>query len=210
MIINPHPQGSNGWLAHRLGKATASHFHEIMTFSHRKAAKSNYRYRLTAERLMGEEILTESYVNDAMEYGNAQEPEARVRYELIYDTPVQEVGFCEPFPDAQYGASPDGLIGEDGGIEIKCSPSLATHLQRVGENSIPSAYLSQIYGGLFVTGRQWWDFVAYYPEVAFKHNLWVKRVHADDPDYIDWKTKFKPILEQFLEETGEFIKDMVN
>jgi hypothetical protein len=94
--------------------------------------------------------------------GIEMESEARGLYSLLSGQEVVQVGLCLSEGKAGYGASPDGLIGEDGGVEIKC-PLVSTHVSYLLANKLPSDYFQQVQGGLLVTGRKWWDFVSYYP-----------------------------------------------
>ena len=115
--------------------------------------------------MAGEKIIgtkEESYQNEAMKRGVELEPEARLCYELMTGNTVKQVGLC--MSDFGYACSPDGLVGEDGGIEIKC-PTLATHTCYLFHNELPSEYFQQVQGNLLVTGRKWWDFVSYYPNM---------------------------------------------
>ena len=154
-------QGSPEWLALRVGLPTASCFDKIITTKGvpSKSAKK-YIYQLAGERMLG--FSPEGYQNDAMIRGNELEPEARAAYEFITERKVKEVGFCFKDDRKLYGASPDGVIGEDGGLEIKC-PTLAVAIEYLDKGKLPTAYVQQVQGTLLVTGRLWWDFLSYYP-----------------------------------------------
>lgn len=157
-------QRSNEWYQARLGKATGSKFHDVCSFtrSGESASRRNYRYQLIAERLTG--VVQPTYTSSAMQWGIDNEPVARLAYEMKTGYTVQEAGFLvsEILPDA--GISPDGLIGQDGGVEIKC-PEIATHIETLTKNRIPEQYIEQIDGAMWVTGRKWWDFVSYDPRL---------------------------------------------
>jgi hypothetical protein len=200
VIVFDHEQGSKEWLDSRLGKATASCFNQIMTTKQLKRSKSDYVYLLAAEKLTGEEQ-TEQFSNAHTERGNYFENEAIPHYEFVSDLSVESVGFCQPHKKSAYGCSPDGLIGSDGGIEIK-SPALKKHLQYLKEAKVPDEYLHQVYGCLFVTGRDWWDFMSYHKDCKEL----IVRVTSDDDGYKKWAKAFDPILSDFLQERDEVIK----
>ncbi len=166
-------QGSDEWVNVKLGKISASHFSEVLN---KGSGRKTYMYRLLGERLSGESY--EAYSNKTMERGIEVESEARVHYEALYG-PVQQVGFIEQ--NDFVGCSPDGLVGDDGMIEIKC-PFPSTHARYIIENKLPATYKSQVQGQLMVTERQWCDFVSFDPRVK-SHPFWCIRVYRDE-DYI--------------------------
>jgi len=179
MIILDMEQGSDEWLAARLGKPSASNFSKLIT-TKGDPSKSAGKYitDLVAERLSGE--VTSFYTNDHMARGTLLEPEARSAYEFITDSEVLEVGFIV-HKSFEYGCSPDGLIGTDGGVEIKC-PAAATMVGYYEKPaSLVTAYYQQIQGCIWLTGRAWWDAFAYHPTMA-KHVL--VRVERND-EFID-------------------------
>jgi len=152
-------QGSAEWLSHRLGVPSASQFSKIVTGKGGKSTQVEaYINQLVAEELTGETTFV--YVNEHMKRGTELEPDARELYEALTGQTVQEVGFCL-HDTVNAGCSPDGLVGEDGGLEIKC-PAPATHVEWVKAGVVPSKHLQQIMGCLWVTGRQWWDFMSYH------------------------------------------------
>ena len=114
-------------------------------------------HQLAGERVTGRP--EETYKNGAMLRGTEMEAEARAFYEITSKCTIKQVGFCLA---AGYGASPDGLIEEDGTLEIKC-PMLATHVSYLIDGRMPTEYFQQVQGGLLVTGRKWCDFISYYP-----------------------------------------------
>jgi len=159
-IITGLDQGSEAWMALRAGLPTASKFSEIVTGKGEPSkSRQKYMYQLAGERVAGEK--ESSFQSSAMQTGIAREAEARQLFEMINDVSVEEVGLCLE-DDGRWGCSPDGLIGEDGGIEIK-SPSLAVHVEYLLSNKIPSVYYQQVQGSMFVTGRKYWWFMSYYP-----------------------------------------------
>ena len=155
------PQGSEAWLLLRRGKPTASEFHNLVTpeFKIRTGqTPQSYIYAKAAEMFCG--ITQEDQANSwAMQQGTMLESEAIPYYELVHDVKVRRVGFVTT-DNCRIGCSPDGLIGEDGGIEIK-SPQPPKHVQNLMEGIVPKEYLPQIHGSMFVTGRPWWIFMSY-------------------------------------------------
>ena len=153
-------QGSEEWHALRCGVPTASNFDKIVTPQGAASKqRDKYLWRLAGEGITGSQ--ENGYKSAAMEGGKDREEEARETYELITDTGVDQVGFCMPEAGLRCGASPDGLVGKDGEIEIKC-PLIATHVSYLIKNTLPSEYIPQVQGQLFVTGRKWCDFIGYY------------------------------------------------
>ncbi len=171
-------QGSEEWHEARLGRATASRFKDIMTSirSGESAAVKNYRSELTAERLTGQR--EETFTSSPMAWGTETEPVARLRYELTTGNDVEECGFFA-HPDIMAGASPDGLIGEDGIIEIKC-PNTATHIETLRKRAIPSQYYWQVMGQLWMTDRKWCDFVSFDPRMPENAQFFTVRIERDE------------------------------
>jgi len=172
-------QGSDAWLAIRLGKVTASRVADVVakTKSGWGASRANYMAQLIAERLTG--TPAESFTNAAMAWGNEKEPDARRAYEWQTDCSVVEIGFV-PHPSiAMSGASPDGLIGDDGLVEIKC-PNTATHIDTLLGQRVPEKYVTQMQWQMACTGRKWCDFVSFDPRLPEEMSLFVRRVERDD------------------------------
>lgn len=172
-------QGSPEWFAERLGKVTASRVADVVarTKSGWGASRANYMAQLVAERLTG--VVQESYTNAAMQHGIETEPEARSAYEFWRDAAVVEAGFI-PHPSiGMTGASPDGFVGDDGLVEIKC-PNTATHIDTLLGQAVPSKYVTQMQWQIACTGRAWCDFVSYDPRLPEAMRLFVRRVERDD------------------------------
>lgn len=163
MIALDLEQGTAEWAAARCGIPTASDFDKIVTASGEPSKqRTKYLYQLAGERLLGKK--EESYQNGAMLRGMELEAEARSLYELTYDVSIEQVGLCYKDESKLYACSPDGLIGKDGGIEIKC-PNLTTHIGYLVTEELPAEYFQQVQGNLLVTGRKWWAFMSYYPGI---------------------------------------------
>lgn len=171
-------QGSPEWFIARCGVASASRFAAIMAKikTGEAAERRNYRTDLVVERLTGKSL--EGFTTAAMKQGTEREPFARMAYEARTGIIVQEVGFCR-LEDLDAGASPDGLIDEDGGLEIKC-PERTAHLRYLQQEAEPPEYTWQIQGGMWVTGRKWWDFVSYNPDFPEHLQLLVRRIERND------------------------------
>ncbi len=172
-------QGSDEWKQLRLGKVTASRVADVVakTKSGYSTSRANYAAQLIAERLTG--TPAESYTNAAMQHGTETEPDARAAYEFYQGVTVQEIAFV-PHPQIdQAGCSPDGLIGDDGLVEIKC-PNTATHLDTLLGQAVPGKYDTQIQFQLACTGRSYCDFVSYDPRMPENMRLFIKRVMRDD------------------------------
>jgi hypothetical protein len=162
MRVNNHEQGSQEWLESRLGRPTASNFSKLLTPTGKPSSSADaYINELIAQKITGE--LPEFYINDAMARGNELEPAAKTLYELTNDVEVVEVGLCL-HDTLECGASPDGLVGDDGGIEIK-SPLPHTHVSYLRDSKLPNKYIPQVQGCLWITGREWWDFMSYHPSM---------------------------------------------
>lgn len=172
-------QGSAEWLQARLGRVTASRVADVMakTKTGPSASRTNYFAQLLCERLTGNP--TECFVNDAMRWGVEREPEARAAYSFRHDVDVTEIAFVNHPTIAMAGASPDGLIGSDGLLEIKC-PNTATHLDTLASGSIPGKYQIQMTWQLACCQRDWCDFVSWEPRLPEHLRMFVKRFHRDE------------------------------
>ncbi|MFP5078262.1 lambda exonuclease family protein [Rhizobium sp. YIM 134829] len=172
-------QGSPEWHALRCGKVTASRVADVVarTKSGWGASRSNYAAELIAERLTG--VAAEGFTNAAMQWGTDQEPNARLAYEFMQNVTVEQIAFVVHPRIGDSGASPDGLVGEDGLVEIKC-PNTATHIDTLIKQDIPAKYITQMMWQMACTGRQWCDFVSYDPRLPESMQLFVKRVTRDD------------------------------
>ncbi len=188
-------QGSPEWLALRVGKVTASRVADVIakTKTGWGASRANYMAELIAERLTGDPA--EKYTNAAMVWGSEKEPDARAAYEFFRDAQVVEVAFIDHPIIGMTGASPDGLVGTHGLVEIKC-PNTATHLDTLLSRSIPGKYVTQMLWQMACTGRQWCDFVSYDPRLPETMSLFVKRVERDDKEIADLEKKVAEFLEE--------------
>lgn len=177
MIVLDMEQGTEEWLAARLGIPTASNFKKLFTATGKPSTSAEtYFYELLAERLTGKP--SNEYTNEWMVRGTELEPEARSTYEFIHDVQVQQIGFVYLDDRRHVGCSPDGLIGDEGLIEIK-APKASTHVKYLLDGKVPSDYVPQVQGQLWITGRKFCDFVSYHPDC----DPFIVRVDRDD-DYI--------------------------
>lgn len=198
-IINVE-QGTEEWDAARCGVISASNFSKVLAGG-KGLTRRAYMVQLVAERLSGNP--TPSFSNAAMEWGTETEPQARAAYELNQEVEVKHVGFYK-FDD-WVGCSPDGEVGDDGLVEIKC-PNTVTQVDTFLKGEFPATHNNQVQGQLLVTDRQWCDFVSFDPRITGKAQYFIKRVQRDD-NYINnvlWPgiEKFKAELKQLLEQLG--------
>jgi putative phage-type endonuclease len=178
-MIEMMDQGTEEWFTIRIGKVTASRVADVIakTKTGYSASRDNYMAQLICERLTG--LKGESFTNAAMQHGTETEPLARAAYEALKDVLVDEVGFV-PHPTIQMaGASPDGLVGEDGLLEIKC-PNTATHIETLISKVVPGKYNTQMQFQMACTGRQWCDFVSFDNRLPEMFQLFVTRVPRDE------------------------------
>jgi len=159
MIHHNIEQNTEIWMDLRKGKFTASSFKDLFMVK-TTAGYRNAMYKVVFEKLTGEQ--PESFSNDYMQRGHELEPLAREFYEQETFNEVLDPGFFEL--NEWVGASPDGLIGDDGLIEIKC-PAYGTMIQYLIDKELPAQYKWQVYGQMWVTGRKWCHFMAYHPNL---------------------------------------------
>lgn len=193
-------QGSLEWSRLHWGRPTASQFHRFMKsdFTMRAAdTVSTYLYERLAEKLMNHAL--PGFTSFATEQGTIREEQARPFYALEYDVDVQTVGFVET-EDGRCGCSPDGLIGDNEGIEIKC-PQPQTHVGYLDKGKVPPDYVQQVHGSLYVTGRKRWHFFSYCPAIG-KH----LRVIVDRDEEI--MAKIATCLTEFYERFDATLKKL--
>ena len=196
-------QRTEDWFAARLGKVTASRVADILakTKSGYSASRDNYMAQLICERLTNTQA--ESFTNAAMQWGTEQEPFARAAYEVAKGVLVEEEGFVPHPVITMAGASPDGLIGDDGLVEIKC-PNTATHIETLLNQAVPAKYITQMQFQMACTGRKWCDFVSFDPRMPEKTRLFIKRVERDNGFIAEME---KEII-KFLSELGRKVEQL--
>jgi putative phage-type endonuclease len=177
-VIN-HPQGSAEWLQARVGLVTASRVSDIVAktkASGYSSSRANYLGELVAERLTGVSAASD-FINDDMRRGVELEPDARFEYEAMFGKVVQTVGLVL-HPTLRAGASPDGLVDDEGLIEIKC-PRTHVHIECLETRKPPAKYLPQMAWQCICTGRAWCDFVSYDPKMPERLRLFAARYIPD-------------------------------
>lgn len=195
-IVKDIEQGSQKWIKLRLGKITASNFNKVITRGGEYSKQSDdLALKLASEIYLN--YVDESYSNVHMKRGTELEPDARMAYRQEELENVEEVAFidCD-----NYGYSPDGLVGEDGLLEIKC-PTALVHFGYILDDKIPDAYYQQCQGGLMVSERKWIDFVSYHPDVDENKRLFIKRCYRDE-EYIE---KLKINIDKTIEKRNEIL-----
>jgi hypothetical protein len=183
------PQGSTEWALARAGVVTASDADALVSpkWEVRKGqGVRTYLHEKLAGRVMGWE--GDGGGTHAMDQGRVMETMARPWYSFQFGVDIKEVGFCLS-DDGKIGCSPDGLIGEDSGIEIKC-PTSPKHLQHLLGQKVPDEYLAQVHFSMYVTGRPSWVFVSYNPHLP---PLVVKAVRSPEAD-----AAFDAALKEFI------------
>lgn len=186
-------QGTSAWLAERMGKVTASRLSDMMakTKTGWGASRANYAAQLVAERLTG--TPAETFSNAAMKWGTETEPQARAAYEFYSGLSVAEVGFISHPTISQSGASPDGLVGDLGLVEIKC-PQTATHIETLLGSIVPGKYNLQMQWQMACTNRAFCDWVSFDPRMPESMRLFTKRVDRDTPLIAELETEVKAFL----------------
>lgn len=174
-------QGSVEWHLARCGKVTASRIADLMstTKSGWGASRGNYMAELIAERLTS--VPADSFSNAAMKWGVETEPMARAAYQFYADLDVAETGFVPHPAIAESGASPDGLVGEDGLVELKC-PNTATHIETLLGATVPGKYMLQMQWQMACTDRKWCDFASFDPRMPENMRLFVRRLQRNDSE----------------------------
>ncbi len=189
MLVYTSPQGSPEWHAARAGCITGSMFataRERLKSGPNKgqpsSAARDYAFRLAVERISGQP-LDEGFETWQMRRGHELEPEARAAHQLHAGVIVEPCGFVTT-DDGLFGASADGFVGHDGGAEYKCLVSPERLRETLITNNV-SDYMDQVQGGMWITGRTWWDFCIYCPALASIGRALIRwRVLRDD-DYIE-------------------------
>jgi putative phage-type endonuclease len=189
-------QRTDDWYAARLGKVTASSLYKVLakTKTGYGADRGNYMTQLVLERVTSSKA--DSYTNAAMQWGIDQEPFARAAYEAATGVMVDEVGFV-PHPTIEAaGASPDGLVGDDGMVEIKCPDSKTALECWLSDSPVEGKYFAQMQWQMRCADRAWCDYVVFDPRMPVKAQLFVTRVTRDD----EWLATTEAEVIKFLAE----------
>ena len=200
MITLDCEQGSDEWFEARVGIPSASVFSKIFT-SEGKVSKSGAALmnKLVGERLTGKKA--HGYSDKNMEGGSEREDEARIFFQMMTGLEVEQVGLCYYDEKKDRSCSPDGLIGDNEGLEIKC-PIISTQIEYLRKGSLPTNYFSQVQGSLYITGRERWHFMSYYPGIKPLHLI----IERDEI----WIAKFSKILADFIKELDETHKMLID
>lgn len=194
-------QGSPEWFAARLGKVTASRVADVIakarSGSGPSASRQSYAAQLIAERLTG--VATEGFSSPAMQHGTDTEPMAREAYEYQTGQFVEQVGIVPHPTITMAAASPDGLVGSDGLLEIKC-PNTSTHIETLRSQKVPSKYMTQMQWQMACTGREWCDFVSFDPRMPLAMRLLPIRVLRDGLMIVSLEREVSAFLAE-IEET---------
>jgi putative phage-type endonuclease len=199
-------QRSEEWFAERRGKVTASRIGDILNTIRSgawAASRKHYAAQLVSERLSDKN--PEPYTNEWIEWGIEQEAPAKEAYTKATGNAVDEVGFINHPTIASAGASPDGLIGEDGLLEIKC-PATATHIERLLNEEIPESYMLQMLWQMACSGRKYVDFVSFDPRLPEDMQLFIKRIERDDVEI----ARVENEVRLFIEEVNELVLALEN
>ena len=188
-------QGTEEWHQLRLGKVTASRVADVLakTKTGASTSRGNYLIQLAIQRVTGE--IEESYTNDAMQWGIDNEAQARVAYEIATENFVDQVAFVTHPTIEGFGASPDGLVGNNGLVEIKC-PNTSTHWTYIKSNKPPTKYYIQMQAQLSCTGREWNDFVSFDPRMPERSQILIARVNRDDKFIAEMEAEIKQFLDE--------------
>lgn len=189
-------QRSPEWYAARLGKVTASRIADVMakTKTGYGAMRANYMAELVCERLTG--VKAEGYTNAAMQWGTDNEAGAKAAYSFMTDLAIEDVGFVEHPTIASAGASPDGLVGADGLVEVKC-PNSATHIDTMLTETVEGKYNLQMQFQMACARRDWCDFISFDPRLPPEMQLWIKRVERDQKK-----------IDEIHDEVAGFLKEL--
>ena len=198
-------QRTEEWYAARLGKVTASKVADLMakTKSGYSASRDNYMAQLVVERIT--KTKADSFSNAAMDWGTAQEPFARAAYEAVTGFMVEEVGFVQHPTIEWAGASPDGLVEDDGLVEIKC-PNTATMIDTLLTNKVPQKYYIQMQMQMACTQRAWCSYVVFDPRMPVKAQLFHKIIVRDDVFIAEMETEIINFLAEVDVQVSQLTK----
>ncbi len=189
------PQGGKAWLAARCGRVTASRMGDLVarTKTGWSASRAAYMGQILAERLTGQPISVPA--SGPMRWGLETEPLAKAAYAYRMDLEIEAAGFIIHPTIPMSGSSPDGFLGQDGLIEIKC-PTTITHLETLASDEVPAKHLAQVHWQLACTGRAWCDFVSFDPRLPEPLKLFVGRVERDEVVIAELEALVRVFLEE--------------
>ncbi|HEY6019552.1 MAG TPA: YqaJ viral recombinase family protein [Candidatus Paceibacterota bacterium] len=199
-------QRSPEWFALRRGKVTASRVGDILATLRNgswAASRKNYAAQLVTERLMGKD--PEPFMNEAIQWGIDQEPHAKLAYTNKTGLEVVDVHFVNHPRLVDAGASPDGFVGEDGLLEIKC-PTTATHIETLLGSDLKEQYRLQMLWQMACTGRQWCDFVSFDPRLPEEMSLYIRRYERDEKEIAHVENEIEAFLHE-VQNTVDALKE---
>ena len=202
MIVSMVEQGSPEWLTERAGRVSSSKFGLILTPGGKKTTgetRTKYLCQLAGERISGQP--EESFQSEWMARGNEIEPLARDHFERKTGLFVAQVGMVYLDKKRTISCSPDGMIGDDSGLEIKC-PKLSTHIGYLRGDALPTTYIPQVQGSMMVTGRDTWNFLSFHPLVVELHKL----VERD----VKYCAILREAVEEFDAEVSALVERLMN
>lgn len=196
-------QRTTEWFAQRCGHLTASRIADMMARTQKGwgASRANYAAQLIAERLTG--VAESGFTSAAMQHGIDTEAAARAAYGFMQDVEVIEAPFVRHLRLAWSGASPDGFVGDDGLVEIKC-PNTATHITTLRGGEIPDKYIKQMQWQMACTERDWCDFVSFDPRMPVEMQLHIQRVNRDN----DLIAEIESAAIEFLDEIAATVAEL--
>lgn len=194
-------QRSTEWHAARLGKLTASRIADATARIKNGwgASRDNLMASLVCERLTGKPA--DSFVNGAMQWGIDHEDEARSAYEFELGVTVEQVGFIDHPSIDMAGASPDGLVGDEGLVEFKC-PETKGHIETLLSKKVPEKYIKQVQWQMACTGRKWCDYATFDPRMPQELQLWILRVMRDDKQIAELEKEARLFLAELDEKVN--------
>jgi putative phage-type endonuclease len=197
-------QGTDAWIQARCGRVTASRIADLVarTKTGWSASRAAYLGQILAERLTGKPAVIPTTA--PMRWGLDYEPLAKAAYAYRTDLDIEEAPFILHPAIPMSGASPDGLIGSDGLIEIKC-PTTITHIDTLAADEVPSKHISQIQWQMACTGRSWCDFVSFDPRLPEDLKLFVRRIERDEAAIAD----LQGMVQAFLEEVDARLSALI-
>lgn len=197
-------QGTSEWLMERCGKATASEAATVMVKGKGPhglgAGAQTYAMEIAAEILTG--VTAVHGACQATDWGNRSEEQARLAYERESGLEIATAPFIEHVAFDRIGGSPDGLVGDDGGVEIKCPFATKNHVQTIHSGRMPKEHKPQVQALLWVTDRKWWDFVSYDPRMPQGCDVFIQRQHRDEAYIEDMAARYEALL-RYVDEIVE-------
>lgn len=197
-------QGTPEWHAMRCGKVTASRIADVLREGRSgkpSASRARYMGEIVTERLTG--VSTESFRSADMQWGTDTEEQARDAYAFAHGFTLQKIAFVDHPTIEMCGASPDGLINDDGLAEFKC-PASHTHIETLLTDKVSGDYIKQMQWQMACTGRQWCDFVSFDPRMPVEMSLYRKRIDRDETQI----AQMEEAVSNFLSEAAEMVRDL--